>query len=151
MGYIEQNLMAGEKVVYRAKVHWFVFLWAAIFLLIAIIGFASDSAPIGWLFIVLAALKGLSSFMTYSTSEFGVTNKRILAKVGFIRRHSLEILLTKVEGIALNQGILGRIFGYGTIVVTGSGGTKEHFHKISAPLELRKRAQEQIAAVQESK
>ncbi len=151
MSYIEQNLMAGEKIVYRSKKHWFVFLWAVIFLIIAIIGFASDSAPIGWLFIVLAALKGLSSFITYSTSEFGVTNKRILAKEGFIRRHSLEILLTKAEGIALNQGILGRIFGYGTIVVTGSGGTKTPFHKISAPLELRKRAQEQIAAVQESK
>jgi len=122
-----------------------------IFLLIAIIGFASDSAPIGRLFIVLAALNGLSSFITYSTSEFGVTNKRILGKVGFIRRHSLEILLTKVESIAVNQGILGRIFGYGTIVVTGSGGTKELFPKISKPLELRKRAQELIAAVQDLK
>jgi uncharacterized membrane protein YdbT with pleckstrin-like domain len=151
MGYIEQNLMVGEKVSYRAKLHWVVFLWAAIFLFIAIIGFASGSGAVGGLFIFLAALTGFFSFINYSTSEFGVTNKRVLVKVGWIRRHSLETLLTKVEGIGVNQGILGRILGYGTIVVTGTGGTKEPFHKIDAPLEFRKRVQEQIAAVQESK
>lgn len=151
MGYIEENLMVGEKVSYRAKLHWVIFLWAAIFLFIAIIGFASGSGTVGGLFIFLAALTGFFSFINYSTSEFGVTNKRVLVKVGWIRRHSLETLLTKVEGIGVNQGILGRIFGYGTIVVTGTGGTKEPFHKIDAPLEFRKRVQEQIAAVQESK
>jgi uncharacterized membrane protein YdbT with pleckstrin-like domain len=151
MGYIEKNLMVGEKVVYRAKLHWVVFLWAAIFLFIAIIGFANGSGTVGGLFIFLAALTGFFSFISYSTSEFGVTNKRVLVKVGWIRRHSLETLLTKVEGIGVDQGILGRILGYGTIVVTGTGGTKEPFHKIDAPLEFRKRVQEQIAAVQESK
>ena len=151
MGYIEKNLMAGEKVIYRTKLHWVIFLWSAIFLIIAIVGFASGSGAVGGLFILLTVLAGISSFLNYSTSEFGVTNKRVLVKVGWIRRHSLETLLTKVEGIGVDQGILGRIVGYGTIVVTGTGGTKEPFHKIDTPLEFRKRVQEQIAAVQESK
>ena len=90
-------------------------------------------------------------YITYSTSEFGVTNKRVLVKVGFIKRHSLETLLTKVEGISVDQGILGRILGYGSIVITGTGGTKEPFHKINAPFEFRKQVQEQIATVQEAK
>ncbi len=63
----------------------------------------------------------------------------------------MEILLTKIEGVGIHQGILGRILGYGTIIVTRTGGTKAHFHKIKAPLEFRKRVQEQLAAVQESK
>jgi uncharacterized membrane protein YdbT with pleckstrin-like domain len=151
MGYIEKNLMAGEKVIYRTKLHWVIFLWSAIFLIIAIVGFAGGSGAVGGLFILLTVLAGISSFLNYSTSEFGVTNKRVLVKVGWIRRHSLETLLTKVEGIGVDQGILGRIVGYGTIVVTGTGGTKEPFHKIDTPLEFRKRVQEQIAAVQESK
>lgn len=151
MGYIEQNLMSGENVVYRAKLHWIVFMWPAIFLLIALIGFGSGSPPAGGLFILLAVLTGLSSFIRYSTSEFGLTNKRVLIKVGLIRRHSLETLLTKVEGISVDQGILGRILGYGTIVVTGTGGMREPFHKISGPLEFRKQVQEQIGAVQEPK
>jgi uncharacterized membrane protein YdbT with pleckstrin-like domain len=72
-------------------------------------------------------------------------------RVGFIHRNSLEVLLNKVEGIQVNQGILGRILGFGSITVSGTGGTKDPFHKIDAPLEFRKKAQEQIASVQDSK
>ncbi len=74
-----------------------------------------------------------------------------MVKVGFIRRNSLEVLLNKVEGIQVNQSILGRIMGYGSIIISGTGGTQNPFHKITAPLDFRKKAQEQIALVQESK
>ena len=86
---------------------------------------------------------GLSSYINFTSSEFGVTNRRVLIKVGFIRRRSLELLLSKVEGIGVDQGIPGRIFGYGTIIVTGTGGTKEPFRNITAPMEFRKTVQEQ--------
>lgn len=150
-GYIEQNLMAGEEVVYRTKLHWVVFLWPAIFLFIALLGSTSGSGKVGGFFFLLTILTGVFSFITYSTSEFGVTNKRVLIKLGFIRRHSLETLLTKIEGISVDQGILGRMLGYGTVVISGTGGTKEPFHRIDAPLDFRKRVQEQIAAIQESR
>lgn len=78
MGYIEQNLMGGEKIIYRAKLHWVVFLWTAIILLVALVGFANGSAPVGGFFLLVAAIAGLSSVITYATSEFGVTNKRVL-------------------------------------------------------------------------
>ncbi len=154
MSYIEKNLMPGENIVYRAKLHWIVFLWPIIWLVVALLLFSSggDTANgFGGLFILIAILTGIASFINYLTSEFGITTKRVIAKVGFIRRKSIEVLLTKVEGIQVNQGILGRILGYGSIVVSGTGGTKDPFHKISNPLEFRKKAQEQIATVQESK
>jgi uncharacterized membrane protein YdbT with pleckstrin-like domain len=56
-------------------------------------------------------------------------------------------LLNKVESIQVNQDILGRILGYGSITVSGTGGTKDPFHKIDAPLEFRKKVQEQIASI----
>lgn len=151
MSYIEKNLMSGESVIYSAKLHWVVFLWPAIWLVIALIMFSSggDAAAAGGGAIVIAILTGIASFINYSASEFGITNKRVLAKVGFIRRNSLEVLLTKVEGIQVNQGILGRMLGYGSVVVSGTGGSKDPFHKISAPLEFRRKAQEQIASVQD--
>ncbi len=149
MGYIEDNLMAGEKIVYQAKLHWVVFLWPVIWLIVALLFSGGEGAAGG--FIVIAIVTGIVSYLNYSTSEFGITNKRVLAKVGFIRRNSLEVLLTKVEGIQVNQGILGRILGYGTIVVSGTGGSKDPFHKIPDPLYFRRKTQEQIAAVQESK
>jgi uncharacterized membrane protein YdbT with pleckstrin-like domain len=151
MSYIEKNLMNGESIVYRTKLHWVVFLWPIIWLVVAIIIFSSGGgvAAAGGLFILIAILTGIASFINFSTSEFGITNKRVIVKVGFIRRNSLEVLLNKAEGIQVNQGILGMILGFGSITVSGTGGTKEPFHKIDAPLEFRRKAQEQIASVQD--
>ncbi len=146
MGFIDENLMGGEQIVYRTKLHWIIFRWTIIILAITFIMIFSGSGDAAIGGFLLAALVGIVNFITYKTSEFGITNKRVLIKVGFIRRHSLETLLNKVEGIQVNQGILGRILGYGTIVVTGTGGTKEPFPMINAPLEFRKKVQEQITA-----
>jgi len=150
MGYIDENLMSGEQVVYRTKLHWIVFLGPIIFVILAFIFFASgkEIAPVGSLFFLIAIVWAVSAFISFKTSEFGITNKRVLIKVGFIRRNSLETLLKKVEGIQVNQGILGRIFNYGTILIKGTGGTSNPFHKIEAPMEFRKKVQEQIASIQ---
>ena len=151
MSYIEQNLMTGENILYRGKLHWVVFFWPAVWLIVATMFFASGVVAAGGLFILGAIVTGIASFIAYTTSEFGITNKRVLVKVGFIRRNSLEVLLTKVEGIQVNQSILGRILDFGSITVSGTGGTKDPFHTIDAPLEFRRKVQEQIASVQDSK
>jgi uncharacterized membrane protein YdbT with pleckstrin-like domain len=151
MGYIDKNLMSGEQVVYRTNLHKVVFLGPIILFVLAVIFMASGKlnlvvlGPLSFLFSIFWAM---SAFISLKTSEFGITNKRVLIKVGFIRRNSLETLLTKVEGIQVNQGILGRILNYGTILVKGTGGTSNPFHKIEAPLEFRKKVQEQISLIQ---
>ena len=143
VGYIEQNLIEGEVVIYKTKLHWFpVFLWPAFILLLFVFGLISDNGEAGAFFLLIALILGLGSLVNYSASEFGVINKRILAKVGWVSRRSLDILLTKVEGIHAEQGILGKILGYGTVVVTGSGGTKSVLKNIAYPLEFRKIVQE---------
>jgi len=153
MSYIEQNLMNGESVLYQGRLHWVVFLWPAIIFIIAIMFYATggEGAVIGVLLIFTAMITGVISFIKYTTSEFGITNKRVIVKVGFISRNSLEVLLNKVEGIQVNQDILGRMLDYGSITISGTGGTKDPFHKIEAPFEFRKKAQEQIATIQDSK
>ncbi len=151
MSYIDENLMNGENVVYRVKLHWAVFLWPVIWFIVTIIFLSSGGTAGSGLFALIAVATGILSIIDYTTSEFGITDKRVIAKVGLIRRKSIEVLLNKVEGIQVSQGILGRIFGYGSITVSGTGGTKDRFHKIAQPFEFRKTAQEQIAAVQDSK
>lgn len=150
MGYIDENLMNGERVVHRSKLHWIVFLKPIVLALVAFMFLAGkkEVAPVGNLLFLIAIVWAVSAFISFKTSEFGITNKRVLIKVGFIRRTSLETLLTKVEGIQVNQGILGRIFNYGTIMVKGTGGTSNPFHKIEEPMEFRKKVQEQIASIQ---
>ncbi len=153
MGFVDQNLMPGEQVTYRATLHWIIFgppmLLALLAVLLVAFGLSNKDlvwvSSVGGLLFLVACVLAVSRLITLKTSEFAVTNKRVLIKVGFIRRHSLELLLTKVEGIGVDQGILGRILGYGTIVVAGTGGTKEPFENIAQPLEFRKHVQAGVA------
>ena len=148
MGYIDENLMQDEKILYRAKLHWALFLGPIIWLILAIIFLASgpESALVGVILLFVAMIHGLSSLIDFTTSEFGLTDKRVVCKTGFIRRRSMEVLLSKVEGIQVNQSILGRILGYGSIIVTGTGGIQNPFKRIIAPLEFRNKVQEQITS-----
>jgi uncharacterized membrane protein YdbT with pleckstrin-like domain len=147
MGYVESNLLPNEQITYRANLHWIIYVLPVIVFLIAI---AVALAGGGWIAGMAIAIVGfvllLPPWIKASSSEFAITNKRVLIKVGLIRRHSLELLLQKVEGIGVDQGVLGRILGYGTITVSGVGGTKETFQMISNPLEFRRQVQVSLAA-----
>ena len=154
MGYLEQHLMPGEKIAYRTTLHWIIFLLPALlflaalgFLIAAAVGRAGPWGYLGGISGLVCVLATVWRYITYATSEFGVTDKRVIAKVGWIGTHSIEILLTKVEAVRVDQGIWGRILGYGTVVVTGSGGTQEPFAVIASPFEFSKRVQEQGAAL----
>ena len=155
MGYTEQNLMPGEQIVYKAKLHWAMFLGPIVNIILAIliflIGISSrDSSTsvmtcLAGIIFLSAILNSLNAVVSYVTTEFALTNKRVIAKTGLLRRRSVELLLTKIESIGVNQPILGRMLDYGTITVTGTGGTKEPFKNIAAPMELRKCVNTQIA------
>jgi membrane protein YdbS with pleckstrin-like domain len=151
MGYIDRNLLPGERVVYRTKLHWveytvkmFWFLLAGVIAAVPLLIVYHGKQP-PWTIALPIPLFGFAGFLVARiiviTSEFAVTNNRVLVKVGFIRRHSLEIVLQQVEGIGVDQGILGRILGFGTIIVSGTGTTREFFIRIRNPLEFRRQVQ----------
>lgn len=146
MSYVDKNLLQGESVMYHARLHWMIF---ALPFFIAILGGALAWLTSSWYVVAvglgLAFLTAIPRFIRYSTSEFAVTNKRVIFKVGLINRHTLELVLAKLETIGVEQGITGRVFNYGTIIVTGTGGTKEPFRDIADPLEFRKHVQSQLA------
>ena len=99
---------------------------------------------IGGIVLLFGLLAALPALIVFKTSEFGVTNKRVIIKVGLVRRRTLELLLGQVEAISVDQDILGRIFGFGEITLTGTGGIREVFNKIGKPLEFRRQIQSQI-------
>ena len=145
--------MPGEQIEYRANLHWLVFILPTLLLIAAIWLFFSLGGTVAkflaLILIVGVLVTGLHALVERMTSEFAVTNKRVLIKTGLIRRHSLETLLGKVESIGVSQSILGRILGFGTIVISGTGGSKEPFHRIANPMMFRRRVQEQIATMEE--
>jgi uncharacterized membrane protein YdbT with pleckstrin-like domain len=144
MSFLESNLLRDEKLEYQARLHWMVFLGPAIWLFVGWLCTSAGATALGTPVIIIGLLLGIGAAINYSTSEFGITNKRLLIKTGFIRRQSFEVLLPKVEGIQVSQGVLGRMFDFGTVVIRGTGGSQAPFHHISAPLRFRNQAQEQI-------
>ncbi len=78
-------------------------------------------------------------FIRFVTTEFAVTNKRVIAKTGLIQRNSLDLRLPKIESVEINQGILGRLLGFGTITITGSGGTHQGFKGIADPIKTKRK------------
>lgn len=153
MGYVEDNLMTGESVVYFARLHRVMFALPVLLFLIGVVIAVSARGEqdlafvsgLGVLLILGAMLVLIIRLVEYRTSEFAVTTKRIIIKVGLIRRRTLELLRTKVETVGVDQSIPGRVLGFGTILVTGTGGTKEPFSNIADPMEFRRHVQEQTA------
>lgn len=150
MAYVEDHLLPGEEVVHRAHLHKFVYLMplalAVLMIVVAVVANLNDVPMLTIAALVLALVPLIWAHIVYSSSEFAVTNKRVIIKVGFIQRRTLETLLTKVEGIEVHQGIMARLFDFGTIVVTGTGGTREQFANIAAPLEFRRQVQSQVTS-----
>jgi uncharacterized membrane protein YdbT with pleckstrin-like domain len=89
----------------------------------------------------------MDRLVLYLTSEFGVTSKRVLGKTGLVRLKTVDIVLAKVEAIRINQTILGRIFDFGDVYVTGTGGTVEVLSFIPDPVEFSKSIQEQLSLI----
>ncbi|MGM0422330.1 MAG: PH domain-containing protein [Pseudomonadota bacterium] len=82
-------------------------------------------------------------FIVTRTTEFAVTNKKVIAKQGFISRKTVELNLSKVESLSVDQGIFGRIFNFGKVVVRGTGGVQAPFSYIADPMGLRKAVNEE--------
>jgi len=159
VSYVEQNLISGEQVLYKTGLHWIVLVGPAVvacffglpglFMLIGAIATLRDKntqgmGVAGFVLLLLAGLCVLLGYFTRMGTEMAVTNKRILIKTGLLSRRTFELLLSKVESIGVQEGLLGRMLGYGSVVVRGTGGTPEPFSKIYHPLEFRRQVQQQI-------
>ncbi len=118
-----------------------------VFLLIALLCFGI-SPSVGDFFIFIAVLMAIYTFIKMSSSEFALTNKRVLIKVGVLTHNSLETQLNKVSNISVSQGVLGRLLGYGTIIIASTGGVKEMYPSIENPILFKKKIQEAIEQVQ---
>jgi uncharacterized membrane protein YdbT with pleckstrin-like domain len=150
--YVRRVLQPNESIVHAARLHWRVYVRAALFLVIAaglaIAGLILDGArpDLGlalWIaaaiFFLLALSAGSQAFVRRATTEFAITDHRVIYKTGLLRRHTLEMNRAKVESVDVDQSLLGRILGYGTVVVRGTGGSLEPIGNIADPLAFRSR------------
>ena len=156
MSYVDSQLLPNETVLYRARLHRSLYTVPIVLAVLAVIplAFAVGQPPLLWTGLVLGVIAAVSfagAWLRSASSEFAVTDKRVIIKVGWIRRRTVETMLAKVEGVGVDQTLSGRLMGFGTIVVTGTGGTKEEFDRIADPLEFRRRVQAASSAADDAR
>jgi uncharacterized membrane protein YdbT with pleckstrin-like domain len=162
MSYVESNLVPGESMIYETRLHWIVMLWQIVLgcLLLGLPGvllfyYALSQSRMesktlhvmeggGVALLVCGVVVILMGMVRRNATEMAVTNRRVVIKTGVVSRKTIEMLLNKVESIEVSETAWGRMLGYGTIVVIGTGGTPEPFHKVAHPLEFRSQVQQQI-------
>jgi len=146
MKFLTTYLQPGEEIMYRARLHIFLFLQPSILLGIGFLCYFDSVRITHYLGITLLFL-GLVSLVqrvfVKVGSIYAVTNKRVIIKTGVISRRTVELVLVKCEGIQVVQDILGRIFGYGTIVITTGGATNCYFY-VAKPFRFKMEINKQI-------
>ena len=165
MSYAEKHLIQGETIEYETKLHWIVMLGhaglTAFFVLAgaALLVFSwntrhsadSHSTILVWIalaaFLVAAILLGVG-LVKRNATVMAITNKRVIVKTGLAGRRTVELLLSRIESVVVEEPAMGRMLGYGTVIIRGTGGTPETFDKIAHPLEFRAQVQSQISSGQ---
>ena len=146
MKFLTTYLQQGEEIRYRARIHIFLFLQPTILLGIGFLCYFDAVRVTHYLGVTLLFL-GLVSLVQRIFIKVGsiytVTNKRVIIKTGVISRRTVELVLAKCEGIQVMQGILARIFGYGSIVVTTGGATNCYYY-VSNPFRFKMEINKQI-------
>ena len=150
MKYIARSLGSSEAIVARARFHWLYHFRAWLMFaaaLGAVIYFltAYRSLPVAAIFAILAIYAAASFIVPLRTTEIGLTNQRLIVKRGLLARHTSEMELWGIEALNLDQGVLGRIFGFGRINVQGTGDDSLSIPVIADPLDFRRAIESAIA------
>jgi uncharacterized membrane protein YdbT with pleckstrin-like domain len=148
MSYVKSVLQPGETVRYATNIHWIIYLPGLLLVVLALAVYWVGQQPVtmgassiwhwiaGLLFIAAAIALFIAWFRRWTT-EIAVTDRRIIYKKGFIRRHTIEMHLDKVESVDVDQSIIGRIFNYGDILIRGVGVGIEPLKNIESPIAFR--------------
>lgn len=146
--YIEEILQPGERLLYSTTIHWVVYLPGLVIWLLAIAAIVVGNliqpglgrtamVVLALLLTAIGFISVLRAWFRRWTTEFDVTDRRIVHKTGFIERRTVEMNMDKVESVDVNQSIMGRLFDYGEVVVHGVGESWEPVRTIGSPLTFR--------------
>ncbi len=123
--YVEGALIAGEKILHQGRVSWWSVWHLILFgVLLLVVG-------VGLVLLVWAWIR-------VKSTELAITNKRVIAKFGFVSRNTVEIAIPKVESIQVQQSMMGRLLDYGTLVISGTGTSHAPIPSIADPLAFRR-------------
>jgi uncharacterized membrane protein YdbT with pleckstrin-like domain len=148
MSYIDKNLLPDEKIMFRTKKHVVLFLWPLIWTLFAL--YATEYMTHNDLLVkmifapwLIALVLWTHAALEYQTSEFVVTNKRVMMREGFFTRHSNEMRLTAISQVNVDQSLVGQMMNYGTVYINAFGAF-DAYTLIASPFQFQKNVNEQL-------
>ncbi len=132
--------MTGNQVIYQARLHWVLFLGpiALILVALALDHYAHAPHPLFWYVAAVALIWELVIWLTYHFSFLNIKKNHVVMCSGIIVRQTVDIPMSKIESIDIRQSILGSILRYGTLVITGTGGSRQFFNFLDKPLTCRR-------------
>ena len=122
MSYLEESLSDGERVVAVFRQHWITRIWIAL-----------------WIVLIVTIPIAVYEWLRLRTMEHAVTNKRVVFKQGIISRKTEEMKIGSIETVEIDQGVLGRMLGFGDVRVTGRGISDVIFRRIDDPMDVKRR------------
>jgi hypothetical protein len=150
MSYVTKILRPDEHLLAVGRLHWIIYKDAALALLLCFFSLhlsrtyqytnetlASFMTVVCVVLLLASAVLAVREWFEQWTTEIAVTNRRVIYKRGFIRRHTAEMNMDKIESVTVTQSILGRMLDYGTIHVRGTGEGIERLNRIKSPIALR--------------
>jgi len=147
MSYIDQNLLPDERILYRTKKHFIIFFPALILTILVLYIYTLNNPYLlkfSWLFDIATFIYWGVQWLEYATSEFAVTNKRVMMKEGFFVRHANELRLTTIAQVAIQQSLIGQLLNYGTVGINVFGGSTDVFTLIASPNQFQRYVQVEL-------
>lgn len=129
-----------NSVIYFTKLNWIVFFWPIVMLFLAVTVYMSivQLEELSIFVAVFALLWIGMTWVTYHFSSITIKKKQVILRTGLLVRKTVDIPLSKIETIDIRQSILGGIFRYGTLIITGTGGTRHLINYLDKPLTCRR-------------
>ncbi len=132
--------MTDNSIIYFTKLHWIIFLWPVVMFLGALY-VGSEFTQLNKVALLFAGVGFIWILMTWATYHFSsltIKKNQVILRTGMLVRQTIDIPLNKIESIDIRQTIPGSIFHYGTLMITGTGGTRHLMNFLSKPLTCRR-------------
>lgn len=148
MSYIDKNMLPGEQILFRTKKHLIIFFYPLLIAILAVYAYDymhknSIISQVEWAPVLIALIYAGSVALEYITSEFAVTNKRVMMREGFFYRHANEVRISTISQVNVDQSLLGQLLGYGMVSIN-TFGAYDAYTMIANPMAFQRSVNEQI-------
>jgi len=138
----EERVCMDDDVVYLGRMHWVLFTGPVLLLLFALVlAFTVRDTPLHSMplfFTVFSFAWGVMVWVNYRFSSLTIKKKQVIFRTGLLVRQTVDISLVRIESIDIRQSLLGSLLQYGSLVITGTGGSRQVIDYIAKPLTCRR-------------